>query len=72
MAGSTSDFVDLIIWGIVSFVLAGMSYVGWLGKRRDRREAAGNRQRQADRDDRLETLLRQQRDAGRYPTEQPH
>jgi hypothetical protein len=60
MAAATSEFVDLYIWGGISFALTWLSFIGWLGKRKDRRESAAERQRQLVRDERMEALLRQQ------------
>jgi len=69
----SGDFPDLAVWGGVSIVLALMSLLGWRGKRQERKTFQIERQRQLDRDDRLETLLRQQRDQVRYPVESaPH
>jgi hypothetical protein len=61
LGGGSSDFKDLIIWGVASALLAVLSYFGWRGKRRDRREALAERQRQMDRDARLEQLLTERR-----------
>lgn len=61
MAGLTSDFVDLTIWGGMSAGLAFLSFLGWMGKRKARREIRAERQHQIERDERLEELLRQQR-----------
>lgn len=33
--GSSTAFKDLWFWGIVAFLLAGMSFLGWRGKRRE-------------------------------------
>jgi hypothetical protein len=60
-AGASSDFADLPIWGGVSLVLAAMSFFGWRGKKRSASEAAAERQRQFERDERLESLIREQR-----------
>lgn len=57
-------------YGSVFLVLGVMAFFGWIGKRKDRRELVAERQRQLERDDRLEMLLRQQRDQVRYPTAQ--
>lgn len=37
-AASSSEFSDLGIWGGVSLILAALSFVGWLGKRRGERK----------------------------------
>ncbi|MDQ4002044.1 MAG: hypothetical protein M3283_13850 [Actinomycetota bacterium] len=39
-AGASTSFSDLTIWGIVSFVLAALSFFGWREKRRQREESA--------------------------------
>jgi hypothetical protein len=57
---ASGDFPDLAIWGGISLVLAVLSLLGWRGKRRDRREADAERQRQVERDERMEALLRGQ------------
>lgn len=67
-AGASSDFADLPVWGGISFVLAVMAFFGWRGKRAATREVREERQRQIARDERMETLLRQQRDQVRYPS----
>jgi membrane protein implicated in regulation of membrane protease activity len=36
--GSTTPFTDLTVWGIVSLVLAVLSYFGWREKRKRRAE----------------------------------
>lgn len=61
LGAGSSDFTDLWIWGGASLVLAVLAYFGWRGKRRDRREALAERQRQLDRDTRLEQLLAERR-----------
>lgn len=38
-AASSSDFSDLSIWGVASLILAALSFVGWIGKRRGERKA---------------------------------
>jgi hypothetical protein len=40
IAGSTTSFSDLTIWGVVSRILAVFSFFGWREKRRRRREEA--------------------------------
>lgn len=47
-------------WGLVSLVLAGMSLIGWRGKRKEQRTFKLERVRQEERDTRMEQLLRQQ------------
>ena len=39
-AGSTTSFSDLTLWGIVSLVLAVLSFFGWREKRRRAAESA--------------------------------
>lgn len=39
-AGSTTSFSDLTFWGIVSFILAVLSFFGWREKRRRAAESA--------------------------------
>jgi hypothetical protein len=39
-AGATTPFEDLTIWGIVSLVLAILSFFGWREKRKQRAESA--------------------------------
>ena len=56
----SGDFPDMAVWGSIALVLAVMSFFGWRGKRKDAREKAAERQRERERDDRLEGLLRQQ------------
>ena len=48
------------VWGVVSLVLAVLSFFGWRGMRKARREQKAERQCQLDRDARLEALLHQQ------------
>lgn len=57
---SSGDFSDLAIWGGISLVLAVLSFLGWLGKRKERRQFKVERDQQAARDARLEALLQQQ------------
>jgi hypothetical protein len=38
-AGATTPFTDLTIWGVVSLVLAVMSFFGWREKRKRRAES---------------------------------
>jgi len=57
---NSGEFPDLGIWGGISLVLAVMSFLGWRGKRKEKREGAAERLRQFNRDERLETLLQQQ------------
>ena len=56
VAGST-DYADMWVWGSFGIALAVFSFFGWRGKVRDRRNAQAERQRQLERDDRLEQLL---------------
>jgi hypothetical protein len=39
-AGATTDFSDLTIWGVVSLILAVLSFFGWREKRKRRAESA--------------------------------
>lgn len=57
---ASGEFPDLAYWGGVSFILALMSFFGWRGKRKERRQWTIERQRQEDRDARLEGLLQEQ------------
>lgn len=56
----TGDFGDLRFHGTVALALAVMAFFGWRGKKRDAREKRAERQRQEERDARLERLLTQQ------------
>lgn len=47
-------------YGIIGFMLALFSFAGRRGQLKERRERAAELQRQRDRDDRLETMMRQQ------------
>lgn len=53
------EFPDLAIWGGISLILAVMSFLGWLGKRKERRKFAVERARQEERDGQLQQLLLQ-------------
>lgn len=57
---ASGDFSDLAVWGGISLVLAVLSFLGWMGKRKERRRFKVEREQQAARDARVETLLRQQ------------
>ena len=59
----TGDFADLRFHGFVAIVLTLMAFFGWRGKNKDVREKLVERQRQEQRDARLERLLTQQRTA---------
>lgn len=59
----SGDFPDMGIWGGIALILGAMSFFGWVGKRRDRREKLAERRRQEERDTRLESLLTQQQQA---------
>lgn len=48
------------VFNVVLFLLAIASFFGWRGKKKERREANMERQRQLERDNRMETLMRQQ------------
>src|SRR5688500_5434317 len=39
--GASTSFGDLTVWGVVSLILAVLSYFGWREKRKRRREEAG-------------------------------
>lgn len=56
----TGDFGDLRFHGFVAIVLTLMALFGWRGKKMDAREKLAERQRQQERDARLESLLSQQ------------
>lgn len=57
---SSAEFPDLAVWGGISLVLAALSFFGWLGKRKERRQFKIERARQEERDARMETILHQQ------------
>jgi hypothetical protein len=57
---ASGDFPDLAIWGGISLALALLSFFGWRGKRKERRERTAEQLRQRERDDRMEAMLRQQ------------
>lgn len=57
----TGDFDDLRFHGGVAIVLAVMAYFGWRGKRVQDREKAAERQRQAERDELLATMVLSQK-----------
>lgn len=59
----SGEFTDLGIWGGISLFLAVLSFLGWLGKRRERRQFKVERERQAGRDTRMEALLEQRAQA---------
>ena len=52
---ASSDFSDLQLWGIASFVLAALSLIGWMTKRRGARVEA---RKLAERDERLAASIR--------------
>jgi len=68
-AAAAAGYGNHWVYGSDFMALGVVAFFGWIGKRKNRRESAAERQRQIDRDDRLETLLRQQRDQVQYPTE---
>jgi hypothetical protein len=53
----SGDFPDLAIWGVISFVLGGLSLIGWRGKVKADRAAAAERERQRQRDEQMAQLL---------------
>ncbi len=55
----TGEFGDLRFHGGVAVVLSIMSFLGWRGKKKDAAEERAERQRQEERDARLESLLTQ-------------
>lgn len=38
--GASTEFSDLTVWGIISFILALFSFLGWRGKKKQRAEEA--------------------------------
>ncbi len=61
LLGGAAGFTDLYGWAVVAFVLAVMSWFGHRGKKATRRAELAERQRQLDRDARLEALLAERR-----------
>lgn len=59
IATNNADFGDLPYFGGISFILAGMAFLGWRGKRREDDEREQERSYQRARDRRLEALLTQ-------------
>lgn len=57
---ASGEFPDLGIWGGVSAALGVLSFLGWRGKRKERRTFMLEKARQDERDARMETLLQQQ------------
>ena len=53
-------FEDLQVHGFASIVMAVLAYFGWRGKKKQDADQQAEKQRQLDRDNRLEELLRQQ------------
>ena len=53
-------FADLQVHGVASIVMAVLSYFGWRGKKKHDADQKAEKQRQVDRDNRLEQLLQQQ------------
>lgn len=66
-AAAASGYGNHWVYGCVFLALGVMAFFGWIGKRRERRDRLAELNRQAERDDRLEALLRQQRDPGVPP-----
>lgn len=64
-AAARSDYEDQYIWGIVALILMSLSFLGWMGKRRERRTAKAEKLAQADRDARYEQLLVRQQTQSR-------
>lgn len=60
LATPAGKFSDIRFHGAAAILLAGMAFLGWLGKRKERRTFLIEKARQEERDIRLETLLRQQ------------
>lgn len=60
IGAASSGYGNHEVFAAVIFALAIMSFFGWRGKKKDTREKAAEVQRQRERDDRLEALLRQQ------------
>ncbi len=56
----TGGFDDIRFHGAVALVLAGMAFLGWLGKRKQHRTFKIEKARQEERDARMEQLLKQQ------------
>jgi hypothetical protein len=69
--GASSEFADLVVWGIISLVLALMSFFGWRGKKRDKAAAEAERHYQRDRDAKMESLLRGQQTQAASATSTP-
>jgi hypothetical protein len=59
-SAAAQGYVTHYLYGSIMVLLTAMSVFGWIGKRRDRREANIERMRQLERDNRMETLMRQQ------------
>lgn len=57
LVGGQSDYTDMWFWGSVGLFLALLSFFGWHGKVKDRREKARETAAQAERDARYEALL---------------
>ncbi len=54
------DYPDLAIWGALAVVMTALSFLGWLGQRKERRAFKVERARQEERDARTATVLAQQ------------
>lgn len=61
---ASSNFTDLTIWGVASFVLAGLSFIAMLTKRRGERRTV---RQQAERDERLAANIRESVSASNRP-----
>lgn len=69
IATAASGYGNHWVYGPIFILLSVMAFFGWRGKRQERKTFQVERQRQLDHEDRIETLLRQQRDQVRYPVE---
>jgi uncharacterized membrane protein len=70
-AAAAQGYTNHYLYGSIMLLLTVMSVFGWIGKRRERREANIERQRQLERDNRMETLLRQQVQHAEHQVAQP-
>jgi hypothetical protein len=59
------------LYGPVFLLLGIMAFFGWIGKRKERREARAELERRQQYEARMEQFMRQQRDAQRYPSPAP-
>lgn len=72
LAAGTSEFEDLYIWAGISFGLAFMAILGGRGKKKAEAAIRAEHLRRTDHEERMETLLRQQRDHVRFPNPASH